>query len=211
MTLDVFSKDRKKVGTVEVPVGLFGARWNANLVRQVLDAYGANRRKPTAHVKGRGDVRGGGKKPYPQKHTGKSRQSSIRSPIWIGGGTTHGPSKDRNFVKKVNRRMRLAALAAVLTKKAKEGEVFVVDDLGLKEPKTKFAAAIVKAFFEKPAGVLFVPSSTNRSFSRAARNLPKTTTVEAREMNVYDAALRRYVLIERAAIDELAKIVTKQQ
>lgn len=205
MTLDIFSKEHKKVGTLDAPESVFAVRWNSNLVRQVLDAYEANRRQPVAHTKGRGEVRGGGKKPYAQKHTGNSRQSSTRSPLWPGGGTTFGPSKDRNFTKKVNRKMKRIAMLSIISRKTKENEVFVVDSLSLKEPKTKLVAGIVKAFFEKPSSVLFVTSSGNRSFFRAAKNLPKTTIADATSLNAHECALRRFILIEQSAIAEILR------
>lgn len=205
MTLDVYSKEHKKVGTLEAPESVFGVAWNANLVRQALDAYESNRRKPLAHTKGRGDVSGGGKRPYAQKHTGNARHSSIRSPLWPGGGTTFGPSNERNFTKKINRKAKRLAMLAVLSKKAKANEVFVIDDLALKEPKTKLAAAIVRAFFDKPESVLFIPSAANRIFVRAAKNLPKTTITDAASVSVYDVALRKYIIVEQSAISEIAR------
>jgi len=205
MTFDVYSKEHKKVGTLEAPESVFGVAWNANLVRQALDAYESNRRKPLAHTKGRGDVSGGGKRPYAQKHTGNARHSSIRSPLWPGGGTTFGPSNERNFTKKINRKAKRLAMLAVLSKKAKANEVFVIDDLALKEPKTKLAAAIVRAFFDKPESVLFIPSAANRLFVRAAKNLPKTTIADAVSINAYDVALRKYIIVEQSAISEIAR------
>ncbi len=205
MTLDIYSKEYKKVGTLEAPESVFGVRWNSNLVRQVLDASEANRRQLLAHTKGRGDVRGGGKRPYAQKHTGNSRQSSIRSPLWPGGGTTFGPSNERNFTKKVNRKVKRLAMLAILSKKLKGSEVFIVDDLSLSAPKTKLVAEMVKKFFGKPSSVLFVTSTASGTFVRAAKNLPKTTISPASSLNAYDCALRRFVVIEAAAVAEIAR------
>src|SRR5579862_9363905 len=117
MKADVYNLKDEVVGSVELPENVFGARWNAALIKQVLDSQLANRRSPWAHVKERGEVRGGGKKPWRQKGTGRARHGSTRSPLWVGGGVSHGPSKDRDYSEKVNKKMKRAALFSVLSKK----------------------------------------------------------------------------------------------
>src|SRR5271166_6555953 len=103
MNADVYNWNNEKVGTMELPASVFGAKWNAMLVKQVLEAQAANRREPWAHTKTRGEVRGGGKKPWRQKGTGRARHGSTRSPIWRHGGITHGPRAERDFSVKINR------------------------------------------------------------------------------------------------------------
>src|SRR5438105_1748720 len=114
---DLYNQENKKVGTVELPDKFFGVKWNPTLVHQALVAEMANARQPLAHAKGRGDVRGGGKKPYMQKHTGRARAGSTRSPIWKGGGVTHGPLKEKVYSKKINTKMKRLALYSILSKK----------------------------------------------------------------------------------------------
>ncbi|MFH1161859.1 MAG: 50S ribosomal protein L4 [Candidatus Jorgensenbacteria bacterium] len=203
MIVDVFNQENKKVGTVELPNTVFGVKWNPTLVQQVTVSQLANRRKPMAHTKTRGEVRGGGKKPWRQKHTGRARHGSTRSPLWAGGGVTFGPRKDRIFEKRIPIAMRRAALHAVLSKKLAEDEVRVVDTFTLTAPKTKHVAALVRSFFGKPASVLFVPGKGEGDFFRAGRNLPKTKILHARSLNVYDCLSHHYLLLERNAIGEL--------
>src|SRR5271170_2228139 len=135
MNADVYNLQNEKVGTMELPADVFGARWNETLVKQVLEAQLANRRSPWAHTKTRGEVRGGGRKPWRQKGTGKARHGSTRSPIWVGGGVAHGPRNDRDYSQKVNKKMKQAALFVVLSRKAKDGEVKVFETLSMEAPK----------------------------------------------------------------------------
>src|ERR1700722_697653 len=141
MNADVYNLENQKVGTLELPEDVFGARWNAALVKQVLEAQLANRREPWAHTKTRGEVRGGGRKPWRQKGTGKARHGSTRSPIWVGGGVAHGPRNDRDYSQKVNKKMKRAALFAALSRKTKDGELKVFDTFALEAPKTKVLAS----------------------------------------------------------------------
>ena len=140
MKADIYNLNNEVVGTMELPVGVFGTKWNATLVQQVLEAQIANARPPWAHVKDRSEVRGGGKKPWRQKGTGRARHGSTRSPIWVGGGKAHGPRNDKDYSQKVNKKMKRVALFSVLSKKAKDGELKVFDTLVLDAPKTKNVA-----------------------------------------------------------------------
>ncbi len=129
MKADVYNLNNEVVGSVDLPDTVFGVRYNAALVKQVIDAQLANRRSPWAHTKTRGEVSGGGKKPWRQKGTGRARHGSTRSPIWVGGGVAHGPRNDRDYSQKVNKKMKQAALFAAISRKAKDGEVKVFDTL----------------------------------------------------------------------------------
>ena len=122
MQIDLYNAGGSIIGKADLPEKMFGQKWNPDLVHQVLAAQESNARKPLAHAKGRGEVRGGGKKPWRQKGTGRARHGSIRSPLWKGGGVTHGPTKERNFEKKINKKMRRAALFSILSRKTKEQE-----------------------------------------------------------------------------------------
>src|SRR3990167_1999081 len=125
----VYNIEGKKAGTITLPDSIFGVRWNADLVKQVADSLMSTKRKPVAHTKNRGEVRGGGKKPWQQKGTGRARHGSTRSPIWIGGGVSGGPRNEKNFDKKINKKMKAKALYTILSAKLKNGEVLFVDDL----------------------------------------------------------------------------------
>ncbi len=210
MKLDVVDTKNKKVGTLEVSEKVFGVRWNPNLVHQVVVSESSNRRKVLAHVKGRGEVRGGGRKPWKQKHTGRARVSSIRSPLWPGGGVTHGPNKERNFDKKINKKMRRLALFVILSKKLADGEIKIVDSLGLQDHKTK---AIVKIFntlrASKSGRVLLVPEARNKNAFLAARNIPKTTITNSSNLNPSECLTPKEIIFERGAVEELVGSLKK--
>ena len=127
MTTEVYNLQGQRVGKLELPGNIFGVKWNPVLVHQALLAQLANRRNPWAHAKGRGEVRGGGRKPWRQKGTGRARHGSIRSPLWVGGGKAHGPIKSRDYSQKLNKKMRRLAILSVLSKKAKDGDIKFFD------------------------------------------------------------------------------------
>lgn len=203
MKADVFDQTNKKAGTVELTEKIFNAKWNPRLVHQVLASELSNARKPSAHVKDRSEVRGGGRKPWAQKHTGRSRHGSSRSPLWIGGGVTHGPRKERNFLRKVNKKMKLAALRAVLSKKLKENEIKIIDTLELPTLKTKVAAAFIKHFFEKKPSILFITTKENKTFVHAARNIPKTKIVKPDAFTLSDCLSHKFIFFDKKAVSEL--------
>jgi large subunit ribosomal protein L4 len=145
MKTDIYNIQGKKAGSVELPESVFGVPWNDSLMHQVVTSMQDNARTPVAHTKGRGDVRGGGKKPWQQKGTGRARHGSIRSPIWKGGGVTHGPSKEKVFARGIPKKMRVKALMMALSRKFKDGELLFVDSLGLVSPKTAEAKRIMTA------------------------------------------------------------------
>jgi large subunit ribosomal protein L4 len=210
MKVDVYNFEGAKVGTTELPERLFGVAWKPQLVAQVVAAQLANRREPWAHAKGRGEVRGGGRKPWRQKGTGRARHGSIRSPLWSGGGKAHGPSKERDYSQKVNKQMRRGALAAVLSKKLKDGDLRVIESLALPAPKTKELATRLASFLALPKrakkmDALLVPASGNVALARAAGNLVKTKTLAPTSLNVYDLLNYRHLLIDRQAIGIMEK------
>ena len=143
MKIDVYTQTGKKGTQIEVSDVVFDTKWNADLVHQVVVGMQANARVAIAHTKMRGEVKGGGRKPWKQKGTGRARHGSSRSPIWRGGGVTFGPRNDRNFAKKINKKMRAKALYSVLSKKHKDGEILFLDSLEFKAPKTSEAKAIL--------------------------------------------------------------------
>jgi large subunit ribosomal protein L4 len=202
MKVKVFNQKHEAVGEVTLPKEIFDTSWKADLVHQVIKAQLANRRTPVAHAKGRSEVRGGGKKPYAQKHTGRSRQGSTRSPVWVGGGKAHGPNKERDYTQKINKKMRVAALRSLLSQKLREGELQIVDSLELKNLKTKQAAMIRQNFAPK-GSMLFVTSKESSSFVRAARNLPKVKIAVALDLNVYDCAAFKHIVLEQSGISQM--------
>ncbi len=210
MTADVYNLNNEKVGTVEMPANVFGAKWNANLVKQVLDAQLANERVPWAHAKRRGVGRGGGKKPWRQTGTGRARHGSIRSPLWIGGGKAHGPSNERDYTQKVNKKMKRTALFAALSRKMRDGEVKVFENLSFAEPKTKVLATALNQLLAmkkhaKRYDVLLVAEPGNKNLVRASSNLEKAKALDAISLNVQDVLNHKNLFLEKDSVATIAK------
>ena len=211
MQVKVYNQAGEETGIIELPDGIFGVKWNADLVHQVVTSYAANRRQGSAQAKTRGEMRGGGKKPWRQKGTGRARHGSIRSPIWKGGGVTHGPRADKDYTKKINKKMAKKALYAVLSAKARENEIVVVDDVAFAAPKTKHAAEFFNHFagpeqfprIKKGNGVLVALPEKNEAVRRAMRNLPYAAVDEARNLNAYMALQHKYIMFVRRAVEAL--------
>ncbi len=201
MKLDVFNKLKEKIDTAEVSDGVFAAEWKPEMVRDVIVAYLANKRNPIAHTKDRSEVSGGGKKPWKQKHTGRARHGSRRSPIWIGGGITFGPRNDKDYSKKINQKAKKQALFSVLSKKREDGEIFIVDNLDFPEVKTKNAAKFLNTFFNKPTATLIVRNAKNATVYRAARNIPNVDVISENSLNAYDCSMHKVIVFEKSAAE----------
>lgn len=208
MQVDIYNMKGEKTGMVNLPDAVFGLPWNAALVKQVTDAEYANMRENIAHTKNRGDVSGGGKKPWKQKGTGRARHGSIRSPIWIGGGVAHGPRTERVYDKNINKRMRRKALLVSLSEKARGGEVVVMEELAFPEARTCHAAAVLRALASAgisrigaKGGTALVTLPAMDGFSvRAFRNLPHIASSEARNITARQVLSVKYLIIPKAAI-----------
>ncbi len=200
----LYSLAGKEVGTVDLPKEIFGLTFNSDLVHQVVTSMMSNARAGTADTKGRGEVRGGGRKPWKQKGTGRARHGSSRSPIWKGGGVTHGPLAEKNYKKKINKKMRVKALFMVLSQKLKDGNILFIDSLEFKTAKTKDAA---KAFgtlakvsgFERLAGkkrtALVALPEKNDSTLRAIKNLPQLETAYVKDLNPVELLSSKYLVM----------------
>ncbi len=189
----------ESVGEIELSDQIFAREWNPDLVHQVMLAQAANRRLPWAHAKNRGEVRGGGKKPWKQKHTGRARHGSIRSPIWKGGGVTHGPVKDRDYSVKVNKKMAKAAVYSVLSKKLADGHLKVIDSLEIETPKTKALFNSVKNFL--PA--LLIAAKENKNIARASGNIPRAKSLSGANLNIEDIIKYKNILLDKTAVAEI--------
>jgi len=160
----------------------------------------ANQRQGSAKVKTRAEVRGGGRKPWRQKGTGRARVGSIRSPIWRGGGVTFGPTTEKVFKKRISKKMRRKALFMVLSVKAKENLLLVLDKLEIKKPKTKAMAEVLnKLFLKKGSGLIVLPKM-DKNVILSVKNIPKTDTIQAKDLNVLDLLLYKYLVIPKEAI-----------
>jgi large subunit ribosomal protein L4 len=209
MEAKIWNASGKEAGTIELPAEIFGASWNADLVHQVYVGMRANARPTVAHTKFRGEVSGGGKKPWKQKGTGRARHGSNRSPIWRTGGVTHGPRAERDYTVKINRKMRVAALLSVLSKKAKDGEIIFVDKFAFSAPKTKDAKASIVAI-AAAAGVPELATKRNNAAvvalakkdantEKSFRNIGSMISEEIRNLNTVDLMDKRYLIIENPA------------
>lgn len=205
MQAEIYDIKGNKKGTVALDESIFGVRWNADLVTQVVNSLNSSKRKNIAHAKTRGEVRGGGKKPWKQKGTGRARHGSNRSPIWRGGGVTHGPRAEKDYSVKINRKMRLAALKSVLARKWADGEIVFVSGVSFAAPKTKDAKAMLVSVAtasgnpmlaqkRKNAAVIALPSK-DASLEKSLQNIGSIITEEVRNLNPVDLMTKKYLVI----------------
>lgn len=214
MKIDTYNIKGEKAGIAELPEVIFGVKWNPLLVKQIYDSEMANRRRPLAHTKTRGEVRGGGRKPWRQKGTGRARHGSTRSPLWVGGGVAHGPRNERNYEVKINKKMRRGALLSVLSRKLKDKELVMLDKFEIAEPKTKEAFAIFEILrsavgiynigVKGGRAILALPK--NEPVKRAVKNLPYVSYIEPRNLNVRELLQNKYLVIDRSSVEELGKV-----
>ena len=203
-SIDVRDLAGKKAGARDLPDDLFASTVNVPLMHQVVVAGLAGIRAGTHSTKTSGEVRGGGKKPWRQKGTGRSRQGSIRSPQWVGGGVAHGPTP-RDHSQKVNRKMRRGALRSALTDALQSGKLAVVDELGWDEPKTRQATEVLSSL-ELEGRILLVLSAPTDSgaVEKSFRNLPHVKIAYAGGLGTYDVLRADRVLFTSDAIDRLS-------
>ena len=213
----VYSAAGKEVSKLSLPEAVFGAKRNTDLVHQVVSAMRGNARAGTAHTKNRGEVRGGGRKPWKQKGTGRARHGSTRSPIWKGGGVTHGPRAEKDYTRSINKKMRVGALYAVLSEKFRAGEILFVEKLDLKDAKTKSGAKVVSALakisgFERLAGkkktALVALPGKDEENRRALRNLGVVELVSIKDINPVDVLDTRYLIV--TAPEESVKMLASR-
>lgn len=204
--VNTYNTEGKKIGTATLCPKIFDVEINHDLIHQVVVAQMANSRQAIAHAKGRSEIRGGGRKPWRQKGTGRARHGSIRSPIWRGGGATFGPTKERIFKKKINKKMKQKALFMVLTSKIKDNELILLDKLELKEPKTKSIAKLLESILKKKKkNALIVIPKKDENIIRANRNIPYSKTLRADSLNVLDLLSFKYLIMPKEAIKIIEK------
>jgi len=204
-TVKLYNQDGKSVGELELDAALFAVKANPALVHEAVIAQQASSREVLAHTKDRSQVAGTGKKPWKQKGTGRARHGSRRSPIWVGGGVTFGPTSERNFAVKMNRAARRKALAMVLTDKVASDKFVAIDSLVLKEAKTKSIAGIMKKLPLGSKKTLLVLEPSNRLTARAAKNLPRVHAIAATSLNIVDLMSHDSVVASKEAIEVLTK------
>jgi large subunit ribosomal protein L4 len=196
--VSVIDRDGKSLHELELADHLFAVAWSDGCVYDTVRAWGAARRAGTACTKGRAEVRGGGKKPWRQKGTGRARVGSSRSPLWRGGGIVFGP-KPRSYSYKVPKKMRARALGAVLTDKLASGNLLVVDAFSVSRPKTKEAVALLGGV-GATGNVLVVVDQEDRNLSLAMRNLPDVIVIHVSQISVYHLLWANSVVVAEAAL-----------
>jgi large subunit ribosomal protein L4 len=209
MEAKIYNVKGAEAGKIKLSEKVFGLPWNSDLVHQVMHSMMSTARQPIAHTKTRGEVRGGGKKPWRQKGTGRARHGSTRSPIWVGGGVAHGPRNEKNYDRKVNKTMKTKAFLTALSKKYKDGEIVFIDSLSFAKPKTAEAKAALVSLaknkgFEKLAtkrkNAAFVAlAKKDANVEKSFRNIGSVVVDEVRNVNLLDILNHTFVVIENPA------------
>lgn len=209
MKIDIYNQNGEVVGNTTLPKEIFNVKFNADLVHQIAVSLSANKRQVSAHAKVRSEVRGGGKKPWRQKGTGRARHGSIRSPLWKGGGVTHGPRNDRIFEREVPKKMRRKALFMVLSQKANDKQLIVLDKFESAKGKTKeMAQSLAKLPCNSHSTLIAMPDYDKKVFL-SARNIKKTSIEDARNLNVLELLNHKYLLLTKDTIKTIEKTFVK--
>jgi 50S ribosomal protein L4 len=210
--LNIYKLDGSQAGTVELNNEVFGIEPNKSVMHEVLVAELAALRQGSASTKTRAEVRGGGRKPFRQKGTGRARQGSTRAPHMVGGGVVHGP-KPRNYAKKVNKKVRKLALRSALAQKIIEGNLIVLDDFALEAPKTKTFVEFAKALNFSDTKQLYVTEDSYETSDRdyflylSARNIKKVSILNSREINVYSLIKQDKVIVTKEALATIEEVL----
>ncbi len=201
---NLYNQEGKIVGEVNLPEHIFGVKPKNDLMQEAVIAQMANSRVKYAHTKTRGEVRGGGKKPFAQKHTGQARQGSIRSPLWRKGGVTFGPTADASYGKKINLKKKKLALFMALASKLKDKTLFVVDNLKIADSKTKNIVNLLKKF-DISGTFLIALAEPDKNIYLASRNIPKVKSMPANSLNIVDLLKYKYLIVPQGSIDVIEK------
>ena len=208
LKIPIYTQEGDRKGDMAASETGFGQQMNNGLVHKMLNRELANKRNPIAHTLTKGEVRGGGKKPWKQKHTGRARQGSTRNPHWRGGGVAFGPRNTRNFSVRVNRKERRLALFCALSERFREGHIAALEDFTTQQPKTKFFAAMMKKMpFEKK--VLFVLPGKNEIFNKSSRNIPRIKSVLVNYVNISDVLSYNNIVFVKDALKKFEEIFTR--
>jgi len=209
MKIKVYNLAGKETGEMELSDTVFGVKIKPELVHQVFVQQTNNQREPWADTKNRGEVSGGGKKPWQQKGTGRARHGSIRSPIWKGGGVVFGPLTDRNYKTKINKKTRQAAIRMCLSDKAQSGNLLVVEDFKFEQPKTKMFASFLKTLPAKLKTFLVLTAQKNVEVMRMTENLKVVKTLRAQDSNVLDLLSKGVILTSKDGIKKMEEVFGK--
>lgn len=209
MKTKVYNLQGKEVSELELSDTIFNVPVKSSVVHEVFVTQMNNQRESWADTKNRGEVRGGGKKPWQQKGTGRARHGSIRSPIWKGGGVTFGPTTDRNYKSKINKETRRLATRMCLTDKAQNGALWVVENFSTTEPKTKLFASFLKALPAKQKSFLVLTNGKDASVLRMTRNIKQLATRRVEDVNVMDLLNKQAVIVSADGVKKIEGILNK--
>lgn len=214
MKVKTYNKSGEEVGETLLPKEVFEVKTKADLLHQTVVSQAANERQGTAHVKNRGEVRGGGKKPWRQKGTGRARHGSSRSPIWRGGGTVFGPNKEKTYKVKINNKVKRSALLMALSAKAENKQIFVFDELVLPNFKTREVAAMIANLKKKEASfkggkILIISPKKDEKLFKSVKNIPGATVIVASNLNAKTIFSFKYLFLTKEAISVLKKTFLK--
>lgn len=202
-TIQHYSQKGEKLEALKASDTVFGvSKINVGLIQEVVTAHLAGKREANAHTKTRSEVRGGGKKPWKQKGTGRARHGSTRSPLWRGGGITFGPRNNRNYTKKVNMKAKRKALCMVLSEKLREKKIIAIDAVTLTDHKTKSFRMMLEKL-PKFRSIVFLNDQRDEKILKASRNLSEVALVAPKHLNVYDALSYDGVIITKDALPQL--------
>lgn len=205
MELEVYKKDGTKSGEkVSLAPEIFEITPNDHAIYQAVRSIQANQRQGTHKVKPRNEVRGGGRKPFKQKKTGRARAGSIRSPLWVGGGSIFGPHP-HDYVVKIPAKVKTLARKSALSYKAKDGSIVVVEDFSFESPRTKDVALVLKALSLSGKKTLLLTGKTDGILFKSGRNIPTLNVLEADKASTFDILSNQVLLIQKSAIDVLQK------
>ncbi len=208
MELEVLKKDGSKSGEmITLSPEIFEITPNDHALYQAIRVYMANQRQGTHDVKNRSEVRGGGKKPWKQKHTGRARSGSTRNPIWIGGGSIFGPTP-HDYVLRLPAKVKKLARKSALSYKAKDQAIVVVEDFTMETPKTKEMAQLLQSLGLNKKKILLLTPKANTGVVRSSRNIPKLSVCEADKASTYDIVNHQILLIQKSAIQVLEGTLT---
>ncbi len=201
----IYNLEGQNKGEIELNSQIFAVEVNPVVVQQVVEAYLANKREVLAHTKLISDVRGGGRKPWKQKGTGRARHGSSRSPLWKGGGVTFGPRKNRNFAKKVNKKMKLKALFMVLSDKLKNEKLMVLEDFNLDKRKTKDLLKIFKNVNLDDKKLVLGLDKKNINIQDSAKNIKNVKVMPVDSFNVYTLLKYENLVLTKSSIEKISK------
>lgn len=205
MTLDVLKIDGSKSGDkIDLSDSIFAIEPNDHAIYLSVKAFLANQRQGTSKSKERGEVRGGGKKPWKQKGRGGARAGTSRSPLWVGGGTIFGP-RPRDYRQDLPKKVRRLARKSALSYKAKDSQLLVIEDFNIEQPKTKEFSKILSALKVNGKKVLLLTELNNQNVYRSGRNIPKVKVLEASKASTYDLLNNQILILQKSAVKEIEK------